>query len=422
VSDATDRAAETSRRAVAAPPGPRFLRRLSEQAVLETIMRDGPISRAEIARRTGLSKPTVSSVVARLVSDRLVSEIGRRTGNPGRAAVLYEVDPGARLVVGIDLGGTKVRAAVADLQGEFLAEIREPTDRYGGKRLLTQVATLARRVIATADADRTRLSAIGLATPGVTDPATGRIRLAPNLPWLHRIDLRSGLATELGVPVVLDNDVNLAAVGERWHGLARGVSTFAFIAVGTGVGMGLVLDGELFTGARGAAGEIAYLPLSADPFDPAHRARGAFEDETSGSTIAAAARAHAEWRGAVPTSAEEVFSRAAEGDQAAAEIIAHEARALAMGIAAVCAVIDPELIVLGGGIGSNPHLLGTVRDALGRLLPGPPPVERSALGNAAPLHGAVAVALRLARERLLPLAGGEPSSGVTGIAAGAAEA
>lgn len=182
--------------------------------------------------------------------------------------------------------------------------------------------------------------------------------------------------------------------------------------MGTGVGMGLILDGRLFTGAHGAAGEIAYLPLGPDPFDRRHRERGPFEDQTSGPTVAEAARGHPGWRGSPSASAQEVFARAADGDPAALDVVAEEARRLATGVAAVCAVIDPELIVLGGGIGTSPLLLGTVREAVGRLLPDPPPIETSALGNAAALHGAVAAALRLAKERMLPLADeGRPTEG-----------
>jgi predicted NBD/HSP70 family sugar kinase len=351
-------------------------------------------------------------VVARLAGEGLGIAGGRRTGSPGRVAILYSVDPRARFVVGLDLGGTKIRAAIADLHGTFLAETHVPTDRHGGKRVLAQVAALTRRVIELAEVDPALLSAVGLATPGVTDPATGRLRLAPNLPGLERIDLQGTLAHELGVPVALENDVNLAALGERWRGLARAVSTFAFIAVGTGVGMGLVLDGKLFTGAHGAAGEIAYLPLSADPFGDRHRTRGAFEDDTSGSTIAEIARRHPRWKGTPPATAEDVFNRALDGDPVARSIVAEEARRLGMGIAAVCAVIDPELVVLGGGVGANDLLLAGIRETLGKLIPDPPPVKSSALGEAAALHGAVASALGLARDRLLPLAiaaGKEPA-------------
>jgi predicted NBD/HSP70 family sugar kinase len=375
---------------------------MSQQIVFQTILHQGPISRADVARRTGLSRPTVSSVVAGLVTAGLITESGRRTGTPGRNAILYRVHPEARYVVGVDLGGTNVRAAVADLSGDLLSEIRAPTDRYGGKRVLTQIAALAKRAAEEGGADWSKVTAMGLATPGVANPATGRLRLAPNVPGLHRTNLQRGLAAELEIPVLLENDVNLAAVGERWHGLAKNVSTFIFIAVGTGVGMGIIVNGELFTGAHGAAGEIAYLPLTADPFEGRHHAHGAFEDETGAAAIVEAAGRDPGWTREPPRSAEDVFSLARSGDPSARRIVQEEARRLAVGIAAVCAVIDPELVVMGGGVGRNPLLVDEIRAAVGGLLPDPPRIEQTRLGDKAAIHGAVASALRHMREGLFP--------------------
>src|SRR5581483_50987 len=371
--------------------GPHLLRELSVQTVLDTIIGHGPISRADIARRTGLSKPTVSSVVAGLLASGLVSEGGRSTGQTGRAAVLYGVDASVGCVVGVDVGGTTTRAAVSDLHGRFLAEIREPTDRHGGGRVLTQIATCVRRAANTAGIEWARVLAVGLATPGVQDPVTGQVRLAPNVPGLQRGNLRRGLAAELDTQVFIENDVNAAALGEKWHGLGQGVSTFAFVAVGTGIGMGLIVNDELFVGAHGSAGEIGYLPLAADPFDARHRLRGPFEDEASGPALVQ--RAASRFDADPPRTAREIFALAEAGNPVAAEIVTEESRLLATAVASVCAVLDPELVVLGGGIGSNRLILPAVREAVRRLVPTPPRIERSRLGDRAAVHGAVSIAL-----------------------------
>lgn len=379
--------------------GPHLLRALSVQTVLDAIIAHGPISRADIARRTGLSKPTVSSVVAGLLQGGLVTEGGRRTGHTGRAAVLYGVDASVGCVIGVDVGGTSLRAAVSDLHGRILSESREPTDRHGGRRVLTQIATCARRVAGDAGVDWGRVLAVGLATPGIQNPETGQIRLAPNVPGLQRVNLQRGLAAELETPVLIQNDVNAAALGEQWHGLGQGVSTFAFIAVGTGVGMGLIVNDELFVGAHGSAGEIGYLPLAADPFDARHRLRGPFEDEASGPALVR--RAASRFDADPPRTAREIFALAEAGNPVAAEIVTEEARLLATAVASVCAVLDPELVVLGGGIGSNRLILPAVREAVRRLVPAPPRIERSRLGDRAAVHGAVSIALSAARDRLL---------------------
>ncbi len=222
--------------------------------------------------------------------------------------------------------------------------------------------------------------------------------LAYNLSPGGDFDSLSVIGERFGVPVLVENNVNLAAVGERWAGVARGVSTFAFIAIGAGVGMGIIIDDELVRGAHGAAGEIAYLPSGASPFDERHRLHGGLEDEIGAAGILAAALAARDGDGRVPTSAQEVFELAQAGSRARAQaVVDGVARRIGIAIATVCAVIDPELVVLGGGIGGNPALVGPVRASVAALLPLAVRVESSRLGDKAALYGAIAIALRRAR-------------------------
>lgn len=389
-----------------ASPGPGvihhgLLRELSEQAVLEAVFRHGPITRPQIAERTGLSKPTVSQAVARLERSGLVHPDGQRRGMPGRVATLYSVDRQVGFVVGVDVGGTRVRAAVANIYGEILSDGQRTTDPRGGGHVIRQMATLARGLAAKTNIDWGLVAGVGVATPGVVDPTTGRVHLAYNIPAWEDIRIESALAQAFGVPVLVGNNVNLAAVGEKWRGLARDVSTFAYVAVGVGVGMGLVLNNELFVGARGAAGEIAYLPLAPDSLDPRHRSHGALEDVAGGLAIVAAAPTMPGWDRSAPTSAEEVFALAREGYEPAVRVVADEGRRIGLAVASACSVIDPELVVLGGGIGGNPLLLEPARATASALVPFAPRIESSLLGDRAALYGAVAVALRAARDSLL---------------------
>lgn len=304
--------------------------------------------------------------------------------------------PSARdgaLVLGVDLGGTKVRAAVADGSGAVLAEMTAATDARGGLHVVEQIAVLARSLVRSAGATPDSVRATAVGTPGVPDAESGTLGLSPNVDGLSVVSLRDELAARLGHPVVLDNDVTAAAVGERWAGSARGCDDFVFVAVGTGIGMGIVSGGRVVRGARGAAGEIGYLPLGTDPFDPVNQRRGPLEEATAGQQVAARYRAAT----GTATTTREVFDLASQGVPAAVGVVAEHGRFLALAITAVTAVLDPELVVLGGGVGSRPELLDPVRAGLAALGKAPVEVRTTALGSRASVVGALHLALRAAR-------------------------
>ncbi len=224
--------------------------------------------------------------------------------------------------------------------------------------------------------------------PGVVNPATGRISLAENAHGLDGLEVGAELERELGMAVAVENDVNLAALGERWRGVARERDDFAFLSIGTGLGAGLVLRGELHRGHHGAAGEVDYA------FGVGHGARHRpmrrrADRPSSGSRPR---RARHPTGLAEPFGVPEVFAAARDGDQLARAVVAEEARRIALHIAPIAAVADIGLVVIGGGIGANGDLLlEPVRAELGARLPYPPRVEVSALGDAAVLSGALAV-------------------------------
>ncbi|MFL5863825.1 MAG: ROK family protein [Solirubrobacteraceae bacterium] len=383
-----------------------LLRELGEQAVLEAIFRRGPVTRPEIASATGLSKPTVGAAVGRLEQAGMISAIGPQHGRRGRSPIAYVVRDNAGFVVGLDIGGTKIRAGAADMFGEMIHDEQEPTTKTGGRSLAAQLVDVTTRVVERGRVTHDRLLAIGISTPGVVDRDTGRVRLAYNVSPDGALDPLGAVGSRFGVPVLLDNNINLAALGEKSFGLARGVSTMVFIGVGAGVGMGIIMHDELVRGAHGGAGEIGYLPLAGDPFDPRHKLHGGLEDEIGAAGVLAAFGTRAPQRTGETSTAQDVFELAGLGDDDAGAVVEHIAARLGSAIATVCAILDPELVVLGGGIGSSPLLLSPVRGAAAALVPLTARIETSLLGDQAALRGAIAVALHAARSQLIPQSGG----------------
>jgi predicted NBD/HSP70 family sugar kinase len=378
---------------------PSLLRVINERTVLELIHRQGSLSRAQAARMSGLSKPTVSLALSGLLESGLVREVGRSRGERGPSAVLYELNPNAGWVVGIDVGRKWVRAAIADIAGTMLARRDERAKVTSAKTLIGQIGGIARRLAGEAGVRWDQVTHAALGSPGVFDPARGYVAMAPNLPGWGRHGLVEAVREELGTNVAFENDVNLAALAELAHGHGRNVDNFVFMSVGTGIGMALVIDGQLYRGAHGAAGEVAYMPLGmGDPHDPANRRRGAFEEAAAAAGVVRMAK---KLGMRMPQTPETIFVAARRGNPVASRVVEMEATRLALAIAMVTPVLDPELVVLGGGIGRNGDLLmEPIEQELRQLLPFRPRVVVSALGEDAVLRGAVAIALAVARDRV----------------------
>jgi predicted NBD/HSP70 family sugar kinase len=381
----------------AARPG--LIRTLNEQLLLERMRGNGPVSRSELAGASGLSKPTVGLALASLERAALVQHAGRRAGGRGRSARLYEIRSDAGFVLGLDVGREFVRGAVADLAGSVRTRLTRPARSSSGTGRVRELAALATEVLYEADVARDgSLLHVVVGSPGVVEPGGRALRMAANLPGWERPAVLRDLRRLLGEETTIENDVDAATVAERDHGHGRDVSTFAFVSVGTGIGMGLVLDGKLHRGAHGAAGEIAFLPLADGPLDSRDaRRHGALESAASSAAVVQAARR----AGTRARSARSVFAAAAAGDEAAREVVAGEAALVARALAAIVAVVDPELIVLGGGIGRAPGFAEEVSAELARLSPVVPEVRPSALGEDAVVDGCLAVGGEELWERVL---------------------
>ena len=381
---------------------PQLLRALNEQLLLQQIRELGPCSRAELARRSGLSKPTVSLALANAERSGLVREAGQRTGVPGRSAVLYEVRPEAGYVLGLDIGRQFLRGAVADLAGSVLVKSAQRTRATSTRGRITELIGLADGLCAEAGLVRSAISQTVIGSPGIHDARRDAITLAGELAAWGKPAVLAELRTAFGKQLVVENDVDAATLAEHVHGHGREFGTFAFVWIGTGIGMGLVIDGNLHRGVHGAAGEIAYMPISAEQGSDPHdeRRRGQLEAAGSAAAVVRAAR-RAGMRGAV--SARRVFEASTAGDARAAAVVAGEAELVARAVCAIVTVIDPELVVLGGGIGQAPGFAAAMAKQLGRLAPVMPEVRVSALGTEAVVDGCLASGAELAWQRLTAL-------------------
>ena len=373
------------------PPITSVTGQLSRRSVFEALLHRSPISRAELAKVTSLSKQTMSEIIDAFERQGLVRPVGRSSGNVGRTAVLYELSPDGGHVLGIDLGARRLTVALADITGRVLAEADEPTDPRGGAWTLDQVARLADRLARDNHAHPSRIRSIVMATPGVVNPKSGAIEMAPNISGLGHLNVVGLLSEKLGSAVVLENDINLALLGEIWHGCAQNLSNVAFLALGSGIGLGLYVNGRLVRGENGAAGEIGYLPIGGDPMQAESRVQGCLEYQVGATGVV---RRYCEAGGSEVESERQVFERAQAGDPVAEQVVEETARLTALAAAAVIATVDPQVIVLGGSVGARADFADKVARVLLQVSARPAEVRTSALGRRAGVVGALAVALR----------------------------
>lgn len=375
------------------------MRAMNERLLLTRLHRDGPASRPDLAQRSGLSKPTVATALANLEHDGLVQVAGRRTGVRGPAAILYEVRPDAGFVLGLDVGRNYVRGAIADITGRVLARRSRAVRLTSARNRLDALRRLAGELAESEGIGMNDVVQTVVGSPGVYDERRAALTMARNLPGWEEPEVVADLAGIFGETTVVENDVDLAALAERDRGVGRDVGTFCVVWVGTGIGMGLVIDGRLHRGAHGAAGEIAYLPV-AESGTARRGVRGHGELEVVASA-AAVVRSARESGIAAPLSARRVFAAASDGDRRAMNVVRRESRYVARAVTSVISVVDPELIVLAGGIGRAPGFLDAVAGELRTLSPILPELRVSALGDDAVVDGAIASAIERAWEHVL---------------------
>jgi predicted NBD/HSP70 family sugar kinase len=371
---------------------------MNEQLLLEHIRHRGPCSRAELARVSGLSKPTVSLALSNVERAGLVRIAGQRTGMPGRSAQLYELHPDAGLVLGLDVGRDYVRGALAGLTGEGRARASLRARSTSVKGRIEELVALTSSLCGSAGVELADVTQTVIGSPGVYDPRRDAMGFTGGrLPGWDKPAAVARLREVFGGSLVMENDTDASALAEQALGHGREVDHFAFVHFGTGIGMGLVVHGQLVRGAHGMGGEIAYLPVGAGE-EREFRKMGQLESAASAAAVVRAAR-KAGMRG--PLSARRVFEAAAAGDERAAAVVRSEAQLAAKAILAVVSVVDPELVVLGGGIGRAPGFAEQVSAALAAMAPVQPELRVSALGADAVVDGCLAAGTELAWRRVM---------------------
>lgn len=403
------------------PASPKLMRRMNLDAVLQTIRSGGTVSRLDIAAATRLSKPTINEVLrvlleAGYVREELPSDNEATNRRPGPRPRMLALRADFGHVLGIDIGANKILVLVADLSGTIVASVRRPIgeeNRLNLETLLAEVCSAVEAALGSAEISASSLKATVVGTPGVINPSSGRVSLAPQLPCLEGVgfgQLLAGYLPNQMAPTIVENEVYLSLLAERWRGAARTITDALYVQIGYCIGAAILIGGELHRGACGAAGEIGYLPLFTDG-GRATDGRGPFEWAAGGDAFARMGREVAatrkgkllrEMAGNDDIDAVTLFAAAQRGDAAAKEIIDDLVSRLAVGIATAAIILNPEAVIIGGGISRAGGLLIEPLEARIRgLVPVPPRVFLSRLGEEAVALGAVHVALGAVDESIL---------------------
>jgi predicted NBD/HSP70 family sugar kinase len=379
---------------------PSLLRSMNQRFILDWLYQNGPATRPQISRAIGLSQPTVFATLANLEDVGLVRTRGQSEESNGRPALIYEVDPSTGTVAAVDVGRDWLRVMISDLLGTILARTEVRNTARSSKTLVGMVREAITAAAGEAGIDYAAISHTIIASPGVYQEQGSRVVYAAQLPEWQRPRLYDDLRDTLGMPVTIENDVNLAALGEHGHGAGRGMNPFVYLHIGTGVGLGLVIDGQVYTGATGAAGEIGFLPFTGpEPLgDSVDREHGILEAALAAEAVVAHAR-RLGVEGA--NTAARVFELARKGVPSAKQAVQRQTEILAALLTSISAFLDPELIVVGGGIGQNLDLLGVgLADRLDQLSPLRPRIVASVLGVDVTVRGAVTRGVTIAREAI----------------------
>ena len=378
---------------------PRLLREINDQVVLRLLLEHGQLTRGQVGDLTGLSKPTVSSLLARLEERGLVTTTGVVAGGPGPRARIFAVHSRAAHVIGVHVEQGGCVAGLATLTGELIATFPVPVLKRRAATPIGEISAAVAGVLAAAGVAMDAVHRVVVATPGVIDPTTGRLRHARHIRGWEAPGLIDALTTTLGIPVIHGNDVNLAAVAEGTHGVAQNNSDYALLWLDRGVGLGLVLGGALRAGAHGGAGEIGYLGVPGVVPPRADRGgTGGFQQLVGGQGLRAMARRHGV-RGSSPAT---IVTAALGSGPRGASLVAELAAGIALGAAAVTNLIDPGLLVLGGpvALAGGQVLLDLVVTHLHQSTFVRPRVVLTTVTSDGVLLGAIEVALQAVRINL----------------------
>ena len=381
------------------PGTPRLLRSINDRSAMRLLLEHGALTRGQLSDLTGLSKPTTGQLLTRLQSAGAVITDGFRTGQRGPQAEVYRLEPGIAYAAGLDVAPARLRVAVADVTGTTMATREFRTARDSARPALL-VRDAVEETLAAAGLQRKQLTSAVIGTPGALDPITGKLGYARHLRGWHGDDLAASLREALDVPLAIVNDVKLAAMAELAQ-RAPHEQDFCLLWNGDGLGLAHVSAGQVLSGARGGAGEVGYMPV---PGTPVHRRPG--RSNSGGYQTRAGAVAVRELMAAAgfpgrsaAIAVERAVAAAEEGHRRAGKAVQELAQRLAVGLAAICCVLDPPVVILAGDIcaAGGDRLRGHIEQELAELTINPPPVRMTVVTEHAVLKGAVHAAVTDAR-------------------------
>jgi glucokinase-like ROK family protein len=373
------------------------MRKLNRALILDIIRKEQPISRNQIAQELKLSVPTVLRIVDRLKEEDLVCEIKDEIASIGHPQSLIKLNSDGYAVIGIDLGGTKLYGAITDLAGHVINEINVPQHLDGAEKNLEQLCGAIQDLLTTSLAPGQKVRGIGVGVPAVTRYPEGVVVWAPSLHW-RELQLKKILTQRFNLPVIVENDVNLAAIGEMWFGAGINAKDIVCISIGTGIGAGIIQNGALQRGYHFSAGEIGYIVPGRQYLGKTYDEFGALEYLTSGGGIASLTRqmiAKKEIKtDLTEITAENIFNEARKGVPWAKTLVDEMVDYLAIAISAVAGLLDPEIIIINGGVSrSDDLLLEPLKRRMKGLIPFEEKIICSELGLRATVLGAVMMVL-----------------------------
>jgi predicted NBD/HSP70 family sugar kinase len=369
------------------------MRDINRSAILELIRRESPISRTAIAERLQVSLPTVMRIIDRLVEEGLVRPYGATEWSGGRRRTLLTFNADQHVVIGVDLGGLKMFGAIADLGGKILEEADIVRHASSGEENYQNLVRLIEVLLSSPAIEGKKIWGIGIGAPAVTYHQTGVITWAYSLNWKD-YPLKSLLAEHFKMPIIVDNDVNLAALGEFWFGAGQNRQNMVLMAIGTGIGAGIILNGALYRGANEASGEVCNFIPGREFLGKSYQEFGALESLASNIGIANRARLALKDR-LSPTEldcldAHDVYLAARCGEDWARDLLSETVDYLAIGVVNITACFDPEVIILGGEIAQYADLyVEPILERIKGALPNQPFLVISSLGNRAVVMGAI---------------------------------
>jgi len=369
------------------------MRGINRTAILELIRSEGPISRTYISKKLNVSLPTVMRIVDELTAEKIVIDQDNKEWSGGRKRSLITLNYKEHITVGLDMGGSKIYGAVTNLGGEVLFEKQYEKDNTSGEEIYNLLLEPIDELLLEARETKKNILGIGIGVPGVTYHDTGVVIWAPSLNW-RDFPLKDRLMEKYSLPIIVDNDVNLAALGEMWFGAGKDVQDLVTVYIGTGIGAGVVIDGALYRGAHQAAGEIGYLLPGREFLKNSYPKFGALEKMAAGTGMIKRAmkylKEHKDKKVNEGISAEDIFNAHRRGEIWASHIVEEVLDYLAILIAAVISFYDPEVIVISGGVVNSADLIiGPICKRIEGKLPHIPSIISSSLGHRATVMGAM---------------------------------